>query len=183
MSQFLRIASGIDVTPIMLELHRAPHLWDQHTIRKTFPGTPHAAMSDIWARMRPQAELVSQASYREPYRCEFYPAWRELPSLRPLVFNLMARVQGVELGSVLITKLPPGGEILPHSDRGAWSAEWHNCKVHVTLAGQSLSSCADEVVTMRAGEAWTFDNLQPHDVKNPAAEDRIVVIVSMRVEA
>ena len=182
MRQFLRLASNLDVLPLALELHRAPHLWDQNTTRKIFPGTPHAAMSDIWVRMRPPAELTSAASYREPYRCEFYPAWRELPALRPLVFALMARVQAVELGSILITRLPPGGEILPHSDRGAWCAEWHNCKLHLTVAGQSLSSCADEAVTMRTGEAWSFDNLQTHDVKNTGAEDRIVVIVSTRVE-
>jgi hypothetical protein len=61
-----------------------------------------------------------------------------LPSLRPMIFGLMARVQAVELGSILITKLPAGGEILPHSDQGSWAPEHYNCKAHITVAGSAL---------------------------------------------
>lgn len=139
-------------------------------------------MRDIWVRFRPASEIVGDESFREEYRCEFWPAWRALPSLRPLVFGLMTRVSAVELGSILITRLPRGGEILPHSDRGGWAPEWFNCKCHVTLAGASVSTCSDETVTMRQGDVFTFDNLLPHSVANTGDCERIVCIVSMRCE-
>lgn len=182
MSAFLRLAHGVDTMPILLDLRRSPHLWDRNTTRKTYPNTPHAAMSDIWVRFRPARDVISLESHKEEYRCEFWPAWRDLPALRPLVFNLMARVAAVELGSILITRLRPGGEILPHSDRGGWAPEFYNTKCHVTLAGQSLSTCGDDVVTMVQGDVFTFDNLLEHSIKNSGDCDRIVCIVSMRCE-
>ena len=36
MAEFLRLPTGIDPLPILLELQRAPHLWDRDTARTTF---------------------------------------------------------------------------------------------------------------------------------------------------
>jgi mannose-6-phosphate isomerase-like protein (cupin superfamily) len=182
-SNFLRIAQGFDVNPIMIELHRSPHLWDQNPARRLYEGTPHAAMRDVWVRFRSPGEITGADSFRGEYRCEFWPAWRALPSLRPLVFALMTKVSAVELGSILITRLKPGGEILPHSDRGGWAPEFYNTKVHVMLAGRSESVCDGETVVMTQGDIFTFDNLFPHSIKNVGDCDRIVCIVSMRCEA
>lgn len=183
MSNFVRIGNGADVLPVLLDLQRAPHLWDANTSRKEYPGSPHGAMSDIWVRFRSADEVTIEHSHLEPYRSRFQPAWRELPSLRPIIFALMHRVSAVELGSILITRLPPGGEIVPHSDRGGWAPEFYNTKCHLTLAGSSLSRCGDDKVEMKAGEIWTFDNLLMHSVENHGDCDRIVCIVSMRCEA
>ena len=182
MTRFLRLASNINVAPLALDLHQASHLWDQNSTRRTFEGTPHAAMTDIWVRFRPAEELHSIADHRTEHRNVYWPAWRSLPSLRPLVGMLKAMTDCVELGSILITRLPPGGTILPHTDQGAWAPEFYNCKVHLTVSGQSLSTCDGETVRMLPGEAWTFDNLLVHSVENPGDVDRVVVIVSMRVE-
>ena len=38
----------------MLELNRAAHLWDQNPERRLYPGTPHAAMTDITVRYMPE---------------------------------------------------------------------------------------------------------------------------------
>ena len=182
MQNFLRIAQGVDVGPLALELHRAPHLWDQNTTRKTYVGSPHTAMSDIWVRFRPVAELDDHNAHKTEYRCTFWPAWRELPALRPLVFGMMSAVSSVEMGSIIITRLPPGCDIEPHDDRGSWAAEYYNCKLHLTVAGESMSVCDGDTVAMSQGEVWTFDNLKIHSVHNPGPVDRIAVIVSMRCE-
>ena len=182
MAQFLRLASGVSVIPLALELHRAGHLWDDYAIRRTYPGTPHGQMTDIFVRFRPRDEITGPESHNGEYRNAFWPAWRELPSLRPIVFNLMAAVQAVELGSILITRLPPGGEILPHSDHVGWAPEFYNTKCHLTVAGRSLSRCGGEEVVMQTGEVWTFNNLVEHSVKNTGDVERIVVIISMRCE-
>ena len=181
--QFLQLARNVDVLPLALELHRAPHLWDRNKARTTFENSPHRDSSDIWVRFRPAEELVSPQSHNEPYRSVFWPAWRELPALRPIIFGIMAQVSAVELGSILITRLAPGAMIHPHSDGGVgWSPEFYNTKAHLTVSGASKSTCDGESVIMRPGDVWTFDNLKVHSVESVGDIDRICVIVSMRAE-
>lgn len=181
MSRFVQLASGVDVVPVMLELARASHLWDRNPERRLYPGTPHAAMTDITVRYMPEAD-VTMETRRTEHRNVFWPAWHALPSLRPMVFALMTRVQATELGSILITKLPPGKAIEPHSDAGNWAPEFYNCKCHITLAGSALVRCEEDAVVMRQGDIFTFDNLLTHSIENNGDCDRIVVIVSMRCE-
>ena len=181
MSRFVQLASGVDVVPVMLELNRADRLWDRNPERRLYPGTPHAAMTDITVRYMPEAD-VTKETRRLEHRNVFWPAWHALPSLRPMVFALMTRVQAVELGSILITKLPMGKAIEPHSDKGNWAPEWYNTKCHVTLAGSAQVRCEDDAQTFATGSVWTFDNLLIHSVECISACDRIVCIVSMRAE-
>lgn len=182
MSRFVRIASGADVLGLQLELGRAAHLWDTDPRRRLYPGTPHAQMVDITVRYMDVDQLVDLEARKRQHRNVFWSAWHALPSLRPMVFALMTRVQAVELGSILITKLPPGGEILPHSDAGSWAPEYYNCKAHIIVSGRSVTRCDGEECEQRAGDIWTFDNLQVHSIWNSGDVDRICCIVSMRAE-
>jgi hypothetical protein len=177
--RFVQIASGVDVLPVLLELHRAAHLWDSNPGRRLYPRSPHVEMRDIIVRYMPEADITLEARRLE-HRNVMWPAWNALPTLRPIVFDLMRRVSAVELGSILITKLPPGGRILPHTDAGSWAPEYYTCKAHLTLAGSALVRCEDEVCRFDPGTVWTFDNLLMHDLENNGKCDRIVVIVSMR---
>lgn len=181
MSRFVQLASGVDVVPVLLELNRAAQLWDRDPARRLYPGTPHAAMTDITVRYMPEDQVTMEAR-RLKHRNVFWPAWHALPALRPMVFALMTRVQAVELGSILITKLPPGKMIEPHSDAGNWAPEFYTTKCHITLAGAALVRCEDEAATFVTGSIWTFDNLLIHQIENVGECDRIVIIVSMRAE-
>lgn len=182
MRRFIQIAAGVETLPLRLELARNEQLWDQRPDRRLYPGTPHAAMTDITVRYMPEAQLTDLEVRRREHRNVFWPAWHVLPALRPLVFALMQRVAAVELGSILITKLPPGKMIEPHSDAGNWAPTFYHCKVHLTLMGSALVRCEDEVCQFTAGTAWTFDNLLTHSIENTGDCDRIVVIVSMRCQ-
>jgi mannose-6-phosphate isomerase-like protein (cupin superfamily) len=182
MRHFVRIADGIDTLPLQLELTRNEALWDALPTRRLYDGTPHGAMTGIYARYMPEADLTDLAVRRREHRNVWWPAWHALPALRPLVFGLMARVQAVELGSVLLTRLPPGGEILPHSDAGSWAPTYYHCKAHVTVSGSAIVRVEDEQVRFEQGSIWTFDNLKMHAIANDGDVDRVVVIVSMRAE-
>jgi mannose-6-phosphate isomerase-like protein (cupin superfamily) len=138
-------------------------------------------MTDIVVRYM-SAEQVTMEARRLEHRNVFWPAWHRLPALRPMVFALLTRVQAVELGSILITKLPPNREIEPHSDAGNWAPAHYNTKCHITLAGSALVRCEDEAITFVSGTIWTFDNLLTHSIENTGECDRIVCIVSMRCE-
>ena len=107
MRHFLKIASGIETLGVLMDLNRQSELWNQHTARTggkgSFEGT-----DDIWVRFRPYGDLTTPESFGEPFIPAFYPAWTALPHLRPIVFGLMARCEAVQLGGVLITRVPAG---------------------------------------------------------------------------
>jgi hypothetical protein len=184
MRNFALVATGIDVLPLVLDLHRQPELWNAHTARTggagAFEGT-----DDIWVRFRDPAELTGREAFAEPFVPVMYPAWAALPHLRPLVFSLMARLEAVQLGGILITRVGPGRAVKKHNDRGRWHPEFFTTKAYIPLASNDkcVSTCADEAVVMGVGECWIFDNLKEHSTVNEGETDRITLIVSMRVES
>lgn len=182
MRYFQQIAQGVDTLPLLLDLFRQPALWDQNPARTA--GGPFIGTSDIWCRFRDPGELTGAASYAEPFIPQFWPAWHALPHLRPLVMALMTRMEAVQLGLVLITRVPPGGQVAPHHDRGRWAAEFYGCKVAVPLSSNDrcTNTCEDERVVMHTGEAWLFENQVTHSTVNEGESDRITLIVTMRVE-
>lgn len=183
MRNFLQVAANIDVLPVTLDLYRHPELWGQHPERTTADG-PHRDISDIWVRFRPYEELVSPETYAQPFIPTMYPAWHALPALRPLVLSLMARLGAVQLGIILITKVPPGKQVAPHDDRGRWGASFFNTKVAIPLAtnDRCFNTCEEEHVVMDLGSAWCFNNQVVHTTVNDGETDRVTLLVSMRVE-
>ena len=186
MKNLLRIAQGIDVMPLLLAIQRQPNLWNRHGFRKEFEGTSHAQTSDLWLRFRdekPFKEAGDYTGFEDEHDAIWYPEAYALPQARPIVFGLMARVEGVRLGGVMITKIPAGGRVLPHSDHG-WHAKYYNTKIYVPL--QSNPKCfnrvEDDIVAMGPGEAWYFDNTKEHEVVNDGEDDRITLIVCIRCE-
>ena len=181
MRHFIKIASGVEVLPLAMALYRQPELWNQHRARTGGTGA-FVGTDDIWVRFRDPSELDCREAFAEEFRCQWYPAWHALPHLRPIVFGLMARVEAVELGGCLLTRIPPGGAVARHNDRGRWHPEFFTTKAYIPLASNDkcVSTCADESVVMATGECWIFDNLQDHSTENNGDTDRITLIVSMR---
>ena len=184
MRRFLKLVDGIDTMPALLQLHDQPELWDAFNVRTASETSPHHGVSDIWLRYRDRAELTEPASYLDPHFSVWWPAWRSLPALRPIVFGLMARCEATSLGGVFITRIAPGGRVAPHDDAYSWHARHYGCKVYVPLAGngQCINRCLDEEVVMGVGSAWTFDNLVEHEVTNAGDCNRITLIIAMRRE-
>ena len=60
--RFVQIASGVDTVPVLLNLARADHLWDRNPDRRLYPGTPHAAMTDITVRYMPESEVTMESA-------------------------------------------------------------------------------------------------------------------------
>jgi hypothetical protein len=183
MQNFLRLAEGIAVMPLLLAIRRRPDLWDQNTLRTTHPGTPHTRVSDIWLRFndlekfRASGEATDLIDEHESVN---YPAYKTLVEARPIVQNLMAFTAGERLGRVLITKLRPGDRIDPHEDGGS-HADYYS-RFHVVLESHPGVDfrCGDEHVYMAPGEVWWFNNKLEHEVRNNSAGDRIHMIVDIR---
>jgi hypothetical protein len=180
---FLKIASGVEVLPLLLDLYRQPELWNSNRERTDGEGS-FKGTDDIWVRFRAYGELTTREAFSEPFIPAFYPAWTALPHLRPIVFGLMARCEAVQLGGILLTRVGPGQQVKPHDDRGRWHPEFFATKAYIPLATNPdcYSTCENERVTMQVGECWLFDNLKTHATVNDGATDRVTLIVSMRCE-
>lgn len=183
MTHFQKIGR-IDPAPLLAEVLSHPELWGQNPDRGVFSHSPHREMQDIWLRFRDRKELEVPEDFYGPHVSVWYPAWSHLPAARSIVFDLMRQVEATQLGGILITKIPPGKQIYPHHDRGRWHAEWYNYKVYVPI--QAPEGCVNIAepyrIHMRSGELWYFDNQVVHSVENHGKEDRISLIVTMRVE-
>lgn len=188
MRHFLKIESHIDIAPLLQQLE-APdnaHLWNANDERKTRTGTAHAAMSDIWVRYNAIEKLDRRnpGDFNKEHVPVWYPAWDKLTALHPIIFNLMARVDGEMLGGVLITKIPPGQGLKPHIDTG-WHVE-HYDKFYLSVKSEngSLFCCEHgghlEDINPKAGDIWLFDNRKMHWVENNSDADRITVIICIR---
>lgn len=181
---FERIEVRVDTRLLLKQLEDNPQLWNQNPERKLGTDSPHAQMSDIWLRFRPKSELTSLINYAERHIPAWYPSREKLTEAERISLDMMAHLRCVQLGGVLITKIPPGGRILPHDDKGRWHPEFFNTKIYIPLASNSgcINRCEDDEVNMKTGEAWTFDNLKTHSVDNNGDTDRITLIISMRGE-
>lgn len=184
---FTKIDDGVDVSGVLAELKDHQELWDAHTIRKTAPGTPHSRMSDIWVRYNDVTlfeESGNYAGFNDEHIPVWYEAWDKLPSLKPIVFNLMAKVWGEMLGGVLITRIPQGMGIDPHKD-DSWHVRYFD-KFYVSLKSESGAEfiCHEdgqrEALCPKPGEIWQFDNKKMHSVENNSKADRITLIVCIR---
>ncbi len=186
MRNFLKIAEGIDIIPLLHAVQNHPELWDkENTFRNDFENSPHKETQSIWLRYNDLTEYYADGCLDcaiEDLEAINYSAWELLPEARQIIFNLMRRVEGQRLGRVIITKLPAGKTITPHADtRGAY-AEYYT-RYHLPLQNLpgSIFKADDEQVYMRHGECWWFRHEATHEVINNSADDRIVLIVDIRV--
>ena len=95
----------------------------------------------------------------------------------------MVRVDGHELGRLLVTKIRPGGRILPHADvTGDYVNQGNISRYHIVLQGLPGSQfrAGDETVCMRTGEVWWFNAHAEHEVFNNSADDRIHLIADVK---
>ena len=184
MRNFLKIAECVDIVPLLIALKMRPELWNQNKFRTTYKDTPHHDVDDIWIRY-PSHALTADTNDLEGVINDKKPVWHnDIPQAKPIILDIMHRVGAYELGRVLITRIKPGGRILPHADvYGDYVQEKDKARYHVVLQGLpgSLYRTGDETVCMRTGEVWWFNALLEHEVMNNSETDRIHLLVDVSV--
>ncbi len=178
MKYFHRLTEGVITMPLLHVLARNGQWWDADRKRTTFDGTPHGQVSDIILRFGLDNENVGddlEAANRD--------VMRQLPGAMSMALDVMRLVNGSRLGRMVITKLGPGKKILPHADVVGEYADYYT-RYHVVLQGLpgSLFTCGDETVNMRTGEIWYFDAASEHFVSNNSSDDRIHMLVDVRID-
>lgn len=182
MSHFTMIAQGIDVEPLLLELEDHPQLWNARPERRA-GNSPHRETSDIWVRYATEEAIADPEFAWKPHRSVWWPAADWLPAVSDIIDTVRRALGGwLNLGGILITRIPPGKEVYWHDDRGTWHAEHYTTKVWIVLRGNDrcVNHVEGESMVWHPGEAWSHDNLLRHRVENRGDTERIVLILCFR---
>jgi hypothetical protein len=167
-----------DVQPLVDALNQYPEMWDQNTFRKDIPFSPNKEVNDIWIRFNDPRCEVGHPLYDELYTI-WYGAAGVLP-VRQYIYQLAHDVLADRIGRVVITKLPPGGEIFAHTD-GLVNAQYYQ-RFHIAINNKpgSVFTCGGEHFTAETGDIYAVNNLLMHSVKNDSNEDRLTMIIDLR---
>jgi hypothetical protein len=186
MKYLRQLAGPIPVEPIVAELEAHPQLWNRYEMRTGYADSPHQ-VDDIWVRFRDFNDILIKGMALQDFvgtehESRWYPAIDVLPSLKSLIFETMRYFEVERLGGVLITRIPPGGEVKWHTDSG-WHAQ-HYSKLAVQLKsvlGQAFCF-EDGQFECEPGTVYAFDNSVPHRVINPTDQERITLIMCVRTD-
>ena len=180
---FRKLDLTVEVDSLRQALKQKPHLFDQYSQRREAPNSPHKEMTDIWVRYKditPHLESGDYSTFADEHDSVWYPSYYELPEIKKIVFDVMAAVDGERLGGILITKLPPGGRIQPHTDAG-WHAGFYD-KYYVPIENHkgSIFGFTSGNIEPELGEVYWFDNSNLHWVHNNTEYDRMAMIICIR---
>lgn len=181
MKSIRMLASGFHVDPLLEQIDAHPNVWNTHRMRTEHYGTAHGAVSDIWVRYNDWANFTGDPqAFNGPHESVWYPVCDVLTAVKPLVESVMRAVGGGELGGVLITRIPPGGEVRPHQDHG-WHAEhYEKFAVQLRSAPGQAFCFEDAWLSPMPGDLYTFINQRTHWVINPTERERMTLIVCIR---
>ncbi len=180
MRYFYRLAEGIQVLPIMAAVARQPGLWNGDRMRQEFDKSPHSAVDDILLRFG--NVLEGGVDIGDNLEAVDRAAMLKVPCKNEIL-NIMRLVGGSRLGRVIITRLEPGKKILPHADTQGDYAKYYT-RYHLVLQGMpgSIFICGDETVSMQTGELWWFSAQDEHSVHNNSKDDRIHMLIDVRID-
>ena len=189
MRNFLKLAQNAAVLPLLLALHRfqkSQGILKEDTYLRDYPQGPFGDTESVILRFPPRSVHETEEALRK-HEANFdqhenvdQPAFKLLPEARPLVFGLMAAVQGERLGRVIINKLKPGGRIFAHKDTPAHAEYWDRHHIVLQASPGVVFRAGEETVYMATGEIWWFDNSEEHEVINNSDDDRIHLVVDIR---
>ena len=173
-----KLGISFDVSALRLFLEGCDYFGEYN--QRASKGSPHTEMSDIWARYKNPKECIESGDFSS-FGLEHKSEWlKDIKEVKDISYALMGFLDGKQLGGVLITKLPPGGKIKPHTDSG-WHAEYYD-KYLVSLKNESGARfCFDDVsIEPKEGEVYAFRNDVNHWVTNDSENDRIAMIICIK---
>lgn len=189
MKYLQKIGSGVDVLPLLMAITRANKaggIWREDTYLRDYAQGPFRDTESIILRFPPRSvheteeALAAHMANFDQHENVDQPVFAGLPEARPLIFGLMAGVQGERLGRCMINKLNPGGVIYPHADTPVHAQYWDRYHIVLKSSPGSIFTVGTEQVFMNTGEVWWFNNEIEHNVANNSAEERIHLIVDIR---
>lgn len=186
MENFQRLATNVNVLPLLLAIKQKPELWKEDTYLRDYPQGPFGEIESIILRFPDRSVHETEEALKahlvgfDQHENYDQPAYKVLHQARPLISTLMANVEGERLGRCIINKIKPGGRIYPHEDTPAHAEYWERYHIVLQSAPGVVFIAGDEQVYMATGEVWWFENAALHEVINNSAEERIHLVVDIR---
>jgi len=155
-------------------------MFGELTMRSDGEDSPHKEMTDIWVRYKDPKPHFKSGDWSE-FVAAHESVWlKDIPEVKNVCKELMSYLSGEKLGGVLITKLPPKGEIKPHFDEG-WHAKEYD-KYYLPILNEkgatfNFDCCS---VDPKEGDIYAFRNDKTHWVNNNSNSDRIAMIICIK---
>lgn len=179
MKNFELLKSGIEVSGFSEILNKHPTLWNMETGRQDYPGSAHRETKCIILRgpkIKTQEGLQgNHGVINYPYMVPFY---KPVISFLEIIKDM--GLGSVDVGMIMLTKLPPGGQIYMHVDEGAYAENYQRYHLVIQSGGEDSFQCEDEIVEMQTGELWRFNHKGRHGCVNDGTEDRIHLIIDLK---
>lgn len=176
MENILTISKGVNVMPLALGLKRNPHLWNANTGRTAHENSPHREVDDIWARYGHDYTVDA------PHESVWLDAANCIPEIKTHARAIMNLVGGDALGGVLITRIPPGAKVHPHTDRGWHATHYDKFALQIAAHPQQAFCYADGQHITAPGDLYWFYNQAEHWVINDSPVERITMIVCVKLD-
>ncbi len=195
--KYFKFIGNIDVSAALEEVTANDHMFAPHTPRPE-QSPPLREGRSIHLRIHDKnhkSDEISDARGAKELADKMLEAvdaeaFYRLPQCRKLINQAMTMtLPGSKLGRCYIAKMSPGGNIYPHVDPGKYF-DLHD-RYHIVLkTNQGVSfSCGSnkiendiETVRFEQGELWVFDNKTMHWASNKGDEDRIHIIMDVRID-
>lgn len=191
LKNFQLLASGVDYRPALAEVQKHNAIWPMMDLRQRL-GPAHKDTETIGLRGPPTVTDILNN-----FESMNYTVFNSFRAVGALLLELTSLIQAREVGRVMLVRLKPQGEILPHKDEGSYAryyARFHfplrtneKCMFTVEPPGSAgglqrfngESEFSDphlEHVHMKPGELWWFNHQAVHWVKNDSTIPRIHLI-------
>jgi hypothetical protein len=96
----MRLATGLNVTPLNLAIQRRPHLWKEDTYLRDYPQGPFGDTESIILRFPDRSvhateeALAQHLANFDQHENKDQEVYKVLPEARPIVMGLMGVVGG-----------------------------------------------------------------------------------------
>ena len=177
-SHFVGLARHVDIESFLEELDAAPDLWLLDTSRqRKVRCQRHTRNIFLRAPKKPLPPGAKNAN--DVHESRTVPAARRFPRTLAWCESIAAALGG-KLGRATLVTLLPHSRVYPHVDAGAYYRI--RDRFHLVLKSPlgSPLTCAGEMVLMRPGELWAFDNKARHWADNPSSHPRVHLIFDVQ---
>ena len=173
---FRRVAAEIEVETLLQEIAAQPDAWKVSTKRQDTIAVQRDTESIFLRSADSRANPSLPIEHTHPSAPTAHS--KNFPNIMQWV-QTFALTQRGELSRVLIASLKPRGQVYRHHDHGDYYRIRDRYHLVLYSSTGSPMSCGDEVIVMRAGEVWWFENKKPHEAFNHSDEPRIHLIFDL----
>ncbi|MDP1750679.1 MAG: aspartyl/asparaginyl beta-hydroxylase domain-containing protein [Reyranella sp.] len=176
LTQFRRIATSIDVAPILAEIRANRSLWYVSQVRQqTVKAQAETNNIPLRRGVRPADRSLALDDTQEIAETDNWPLFSRTAEY----LNRFAAEESGQLSRAMIVRLKPQGRVFRHIDHGAYYAIRDRYHLVIQSPGGSEMKSGGETAIFQPGELWCFNNKAVHEAFNRSNDWRIHLIFDL----